>query len=146
MAPGGTIPKAMAKKIRLRIDEAIEVAKQNGTKVLKKDIAQRIWNSENPKIAGTNMARLVKGTKATVRPEWIATICAMTGVDANFLLGIGAKPVKLTYEQRNEKMHELAGIPNKKMKGVLNMNDDIIKALWQYDDWLQTLAGLSKRK
>lgn len=71
-----------------RIEEAIARAKQNGKKVYKKDIAARLWPDSEPIGQQVNMTRLCAGKNAKIDPQWIVIVCEMTGVTADFLLGI----------------------------------------------------------
>ena len=77
----------------MRIEQAIakanERALENGEKkILKKDIAARLWPNSTPVAQQVNMTALCNGATASVAPEWIAIICEMTGCTADFLLGI----------------------------------------------------------
>lgn len=72
----------------IRIESALAYAKENGKKVFKKDIAARLWPDSTPQAQQVNMTELVNGTKQRLDPEWIRIICEMTGVSADFLLGI----------------------------------------------------------
>lgn len=72
----------------LRIEEAIARAKRNGKKVLKKDIAARIWPDSVESAQQVNMTRLCNGSAVRVDPEWVCIICEMTGCTADFLLGL----------------------------------------------------------
>lgn len=72
----------------LRIEEAIARAKRNGNKVLKKDIAARLWPDSSESAQQVNMTGLCNGSTARVAPEWVRIICEMTGCTADFLLGL----------------------------------------------------------
>lgn len=71
----------------LRIDIAIAHAKEQGKKVLKKDIAARLWPDSNETARAANMTALCSGKREMIRPEWVSIICDMTDVSADFLLG-----------------------------------------------------------
>ena len=72
----------------IRIDAAIAMAKENGKKVFKKDIAARLWPDTSKAGQQVNMTKLCSGKTAKISPEWVGIICNMTGCTANFLLGI----------------------------------------------------------
>ena len=73
--------------MKLKIDEAIAMARVNGQKIMKKDIAARLWPNSIESTQRVNMTRLCVGETAYVQPDWINTICDMTGCTADFLLG-----------------------------------------------------------
>ena len=72
----------------MRIEQAIARAKEQGKKVLKKDIAARLWPDSTPVAQQGNMTALCNGETARIVPEWVNIICEMTGCTADFLLGI----------------------------------------------------------
>lgn len=73
----------------LRIELAIARAKEKtGKKIFKKEIAAALWPDSVESSQMVNMTNLVNGTTARVAPEWIVTICEMTGCSADFLLGL----------------------------------------------------------
>lgn len=72
----------------IRIEQAIARAKESGNKVLKKEIAARLWPDSSPAAQQVNMTALCNGETARIVPGWINIICEMTGVSADFLLGI----------------------------------------------------------
>lgn len=72
----------------LRIEEAIARAKANGTKVLKKDIAAKLWPDSVESAQQVNMTKLCNGRTASIKPEWVVAVCEMTGCTADFLFGI----------------------------------------------------------
>lgn len=72
----------------MRIEQAIARAKEKGNKVLKKDIAARLWPDSTPVAQQVNMTALCNGETARIVPEWVNIICEMTGCTADFLLGI----------------------------------------------------------
>jgi len=72
----------------MRIEQAIARAKEQGNKVTKKEIAARLWPDSVPSAQQVNMTALCSGRTARVNPEWVVIICEMTGVSADFLLGI----------------------------------------------------------
>lgn len=72
----------------MRIEEAIARAKQQGNKVLKKDIAARLWPDSTPGAQQVNMTRLCAGKTPRINIEWVSVICEMTGCTADFLFGL----------------------------------------------------------
>lgn len=55
---------------------------------MKKDIAARLWPDAPETTQVVNMTNLCSGKTKRVEPEWIAIICKMTGVSADFLVGL----------------------------------------------------------
>ena len=72
----------------MRIEEAIARAKQQGNKVLKKDIAARLWPDSAPVAQQVNITRLCAGKTPRINVEWVTIICEMTGCTADFLFGL----------------------------------------------------------
>ena len=72
----------------LRIEEAIARAKANGTKVLKKDSAAKLWPDSVDSAQQVNMTKLCNGRTASIKPEWVVAVCEMTGCTADFLFGL----------------------------------------------------------
>lgn len=72
----------------LRIEEAIARAKTQGNKVMKKEIAAKLWPDSSITAQQVNMTALCRGVTGRIYPEWIKTICEMTGCTADFLLGM----------------------------------------------------------
>ena len=71
-----------------RINAALASAKENGIKLMKKDIAARLWPNSSPSAQQVNMTKLCNGKQKKIDPEWVKIVCELTGVSANFLLGI----------------------------------------------------------
>lgn len=74
--------------MRLRIDEALKRAKACGRVVLKKDLAEALWPEADEASRAVYMSRLCTGKTKNVKPEQIRIICLVTGVSADFLLGM----------------------------------------------------------
>lgn len=72
----------------MRIEQAIARAKEQGKKVLKKDIAARLWPDTSAVGQQVNMTALCNGATARIAPEWVNIICEMTGCTADFLFGL----------------------------------------------------------
>lgn len=77
--------------MNLRIDEAIARSKANGKKVLKKDIAAKLWPDSEPSAQQVNMCKLCNGRTASIKPEWVVEICKITGCSADYLFGLSDK-------------------------------------------------------
>ena len=71
----------------IRIEQAIARAKEKGNKVLKKDIAARLWPDSTGVGQMVNMTRLCAG-KTRIVHDWVRIICEMTGCTADFLFGL----------------------------------------------------------
>jgi len=74
--------------MNFRIEEAIARAKANGKKILKKDISAKLWPDSNEAAQQVNMTKLCTGKTERIAPDWVVTICDMTGVTADFLFGL----------------------------------------------------------
>lgn len=74
--------------MRLKVNEAIARSEMNGKKVLKKDIADRLFPGVNPSTKQVNMTNLINGTTRRVKVDWVIILCEMLDCDANFLFGI----------------------------------------------------------
>ena len=72
----------------LRIDVVIARAKEQGKKVMKKDISAKLWPDSTPAAQQVNMTALCCGKTKYINPDWVKVICEMTGCTADFLLGI----------------------------------------------------------
>lgn len=72
----------------LKVNEAIALSEAMGRKILKKDLAAKIWPNSRPEAQAVNMTNLVSGVTKKINPEWIIIICRETGCSADFLLGI----------------------------------------------------------
>ena len=72
----------------MRIEQAIARAKEQGNKVMKKDVAARLWPNSSPAAQQVNMTTLCNGKTTRINPEWVNIICEMTGFTADFLFGL----------------------------------------------------------
>ena len=72
----------------MRIEQAIARAKEQGKKVLKKDLAAKLWPDSTEAGQQVNMTALCSGKTTKINPDWVAIICGMTGCTADFLFGI----------------------------------------------------------
>lgn len=71
----------------MRIEQAIARAKEQGNKVLKKDIAAKLWPDSTEAAQQVNMTRLCNGGTTKIDEDWVSIICQMTGCTPNFLFG-----------------------------------------------------------
>lgn len=74
--------------MKLRVNEAIARSEANGKKVLKKDIAARLFEGASESAQQVNMTNLCNGTTKRIVPEWVVIICEMCGCSANYLFGM----------------------------------------------------------
>ena len=72
----------------MRIEQAIARAKEQGKKVLKKEIADRLWPDSNEAAQQVNMTALCNGKTCRINPDRVNIICEMTGCTADFLFGL----------------------------------------------------------
>lgn len=72
----------------IRIEQAIARAKEQGKRVLKKDIAASLWPNSTEAGQQVNMTALCAGRTTKINPEWVGIICEMCGCTADFLFGI----------------------------------------------------------
>lgn len=74
--------------LRLKVKEAIARSEANGKKVLKKEIAARLWDGSSEQAQQVNMTNLVNGTTKKIAPDWVVTICEMCNCSADYLFGL----------------------------------------------------------
>lgn len=74
--------------LKLRLNEALAFALGNGKNIKRSDIADALWGSSSLDAKKVNMSNLSRGKTKRIEIWWIKKICELTGVDANFLLGI----------------------------------------------------------
>lgn len=72
----------------MRIEQALARAKEQGKKVLKKDLAAKLWPDSAPAAQQVNMTALCAGKTTKINPDWVAIICDETGCTADFLFGL----------------------------------------------------------
>lgn len=75
-------------KDMIRIEQALARAKEQGKKVLKKDLAAKMWPDSTPEGQQVNMTKLCSGRRTMINPDWVGIICEMTGCTADFLFGL----------------------------------------------------------
>lgn len=74
--------------MKLRVNEAIARSEANGKKVLKKDIAARLFEGASESAQQVNMSNLCNGKTKRIVPEWVVIICEMCGCSAGYLFGM----------------------------------------------------------
>ena len=74
--------------MNIRLNEAIAQTKANGKKVLKKDIAARLFEGASESAQQVNMTNLCNGTTKRIVTEWVVIICEMCGCSADYLFGM----------------------------------------------------------
>ena len=74
--------------LRLRVKEAIARSEANGKKVLKKDIAARLFEGASESAQQVNMTNLSKVTRKRIVPEWVFNLCEMLVCTEDYLLGM----------------------------------------------------------
>lgn len=71
--------------MRLKINEAIARSEMNGKRVLKKDIAARLFPGVSEAAQQVNMTNLCTGRTKRITPEQVEVICEMCDCTPNFL-------------------------------------------------------------
>ena len=74
--------------LRLKVNEAIARSEANGKKVMKKDIAARIWSESTPESQQVNMTNLCSGVTKKINPDWVVILCEMLDCSADYLFGL----------------------------------------------------------
>lgn len=74
--------------MKLRVNEAIARSEANGKKVLKKDIAARLFEGASESAQQVNMTNLCNGKTKRIVSEWVVIICEMCGCSADYLFGM----------------------------------------------------------
>lgn len=77
--------------MKLRITEALSLAKNSGRKVLKKELAAILFPDCPAESQTVNMSNLCTGRTKRIKPEWVVVICKMCGCTADFLFGLDKK-------------------------------------------------------
>lgn len=76
------------KDMKLKLNEAIARSEANGEKVLKKDIALRLFEGASECSRQVRFSNLCRGYTKRVKPEWVVIICEMCGCSADYLFGL----------------------------------------------------------
>jgi DNA-binding Xre family transcriptional regulator len=77
--------------MQLKVNEAIALSAANGKKVLKKDIAARLFPGVSTATQQVNMTSLCNGKTKRILPEWVIVICEMCDCTPNYLFGYDDK-------------------------------------------------------
>lgn len=78
----------------LRLDESFAIAKENGNKIKKLELARILWPESKDKTAHTNMSNLMHGKVKKIDIEAVPVICKKLGVTADYLFGLSSEPTK----------------------------------------------------
>lgn len=75
---------------KIRVQDAMDFhnAKNHEMKITRATLGSLLYPKSSIEAIRVNMGELINGTKQKVNPDWIVKICQITGVDANFLLGM----------------------------------------------------------
>lgn len=74
--------------LRLRVNEAIARAQSKGNKVLKQDLAAKLWGSSSTTSQKVNMTNLCTGVTKKISVEWVVVLCETLNCSADFLFGL----------------------------------------------------------
>jgi hypothetical protein len=74
--------------MRLKLNEAIAQSEVNGKKVLKQDLALKLFPDANKKTRQVNMTNLCNGRTKRVSVEQVRIICEMLNCTADYLFNI----------------------------------------------------------
>jgi len=77
--------------MKMRIEQAIARAKEQGNKVLKKELAALLWPDSTENSQQVNMTSLCNGRTTKINPEWVGIICKKCKCSADFLFGLSEK-------------------------------------------------------
>ena len=72
----------------LKLKEAIARSEMNGKKIMKKEIAARLWATSNKQTRQVNMTNLLNGRTKKINFEWVIIICTMLDCTADYLFGL----------------------------------------------------------
>jgi hypothetical protein len=77
----------------IRIKEALERVNANRTegKITLIDVAREIWPESETKTQQMSISNLANNKTATMRIEWVPTLCKALECDANFLFNVVSK-------------------------------------------------------
>ena len=81
--------------IVIKLQEAIDIAKENGITVKKMDLAKKLWPKSKNFTQKANFAKLCNGKTIRVTVDMIKIICKELSCDANFLFDIIGDPIAL---------------------------------------------------
>lgn len=73
---------------RLLLNEAIDIAKQNGNPVLKKKLAEKLWPGRKTVTQQVNMTNLCNGSTKSFTKSMLSIICKELKCTSDFLLDI----------------------------------------------------------
>lgn len=74
--------------MKFRLNEAIARSQEKGKKVLKKELACKLFPGVSECAQQVNMTNLCNGTTKRIKPEWVTIITEECGCSADFLFGL----------------------------------------------------------
>lgn len=77
---------------KLRINEAIALAKEKGIPFRKLELAKKLWPDSDANTAKANLSNLIAGRSKKVTIDAVPLLCAELGVTADFLFGLTSVP------------------------------------------------------
>lgn len=79
----------------LRVREAINIAKANGIKVKKGELACVLWPNSTASGAKCNLCNMEANKMKKITIEQVSLLCNILGVSADFLFGLTDNPVPI---------------------------------------------------
>ncbi len=73
--------------MKLKLNESVALANAKGIKILKKDLAAKLFIGSDPHSQRVLFSRLASGRTKRISVEHIETICDICQVTPNFLFG-----------------------------------------------------------
>lgn len=71
----------------IRINEALAFARLNGKKIMKKELAAKLFPNSTTACQQVCFTKICNGNMKRFDPAWVDIICEETGVSPNFLFG-----------------------------------------------------------
>lgn len=73
---------------RIRLREAVQIAKDSGNKIRKGVLAMKIFPGTSQESASVRLNNYVLGKSTAMNPETVRRVCGELNCDANFLFGV----------------------------------------------------------
>lgn len=80
--------KSLLKDMKIKIEEALELARLSGKNVSKVGLAERLFPEAIPNLRNTNLKNMITGRTLRVEPQQCIEICKYCGCSLNFLFGL----------------------------------------------------------
>lgn len=91
-----------------KLSDAFVYAKNNGNKVMKRDLAKILWEDSREKTAVANISNLCNGKTKKIDIEAVPIICEKLGITADYLFGLTHNPTREgELEELREKVNAL---------------------------------------